>query len=72
MNKSFQFRTPKNLIIGDGTISQLEALAITLPTPIAVITGARKDRHNLLWASLSKLEQDLIPLINKGNQPLMN
>ena len=66
MNKSFQFRTPKNLIIGDGTISQLEALAITLPTPIAVITGARKDRHNLLWASLSKFEQDLIPLINKG------
>ena len=31
----FSIQNSENLIIGDGTISQLEALAITLPTPIA-------------------------------------
>ena len=63
----FQLCTPNHLHIGTGTLSKLPILAAHLPTPIIILTGPRKTRHEPLWESLSSLPtQQLIPLENKG------
>ncbi|MFL2876917.1 MAG: iron-containing alcohol dehydrogenase [Pontiellaceae bacterium] len=63
----FQLCTPKHLHIGTGTLAKLPTLADQLPTPIIILTGPRKTRHEPLWESLSSLStHHLIPLENQG------
>ena len=63
----FQLCTPNHLHIGTGTLSKLPTLAAHLPTPIIILTGPRKTRHEPLWESLSSFPaHHLIPLENQG------
>ncbi|MFL2860670.1 MAG: iron-containing alcohol dehydrogenase [Pontiellaceae bacterium] len=64
---TFQLCTPTKLFIGIGSLAKLPALAADLPTPIVILTGPRKTRHEALWEALASLpEHHLIPLENQG------